>query len=74
MFQQNHIPFSHKAARAALLLKAWITDMNATTFPHNSTLKQNTPNTPLVISEILDDNQILSYVALPWEDWFNESV
>lgn len=52
MFQQNQIPFSQKAALAALLLKACITDMNTIAFPHNSTLKQKIPNTPLVIGKI----------------------
>lgn len=35
MLQQNQIPFSQKAALAALLLKALITDMNVIAFPHN---------------------------------------
>lgn len=72
MFQQSYIPFCHKAAVAALLLKVCITDMNAITFPHNSTLNQKIPNTPLVISEIPDGNQILS--ALCMEDWCNKCL
>lgn len=46
--------------------------MNAITFPHNSTLNQKIPNTPLVISEIPDGNQILS--ALCMEDWCNKCL
>lgn len=59
MFKQSQIPFSQKAALAALLLKACITDMNAIAFPHNSTLKQKIPNTPLFISKIPDGIEYL---------------
>lgn len=59
MFQQSQIPFSQKTAQAALLLKAHITGMNTIAFPHNNTLKQKIPNTPLVIGKIPDDIEYL---------------
>lgn len=62
MFQQNQIPFSQKAALAALLLKVGINDMNAIAFPHNSTLKQKMPDTLLVISKIPDDIEYLVHI------------
>lgn len=60
MWKEKHVStepdslFS-EAVPAALLLKARVTDTNTITLPHNSTLKQKIPNTPLVISKIPDD-------------------